>query len=207
MRLFLSYIGRTLFKEQFLTLKSKLTSIYSKMEVDDNLVRTETLIKFLISGEDHRFKYHFGFDLIAIIRAIRNRIFYKKIEGASTIEQQLVRVLTNRYDKTLSRKIREILLSTTLTEIVPRKHIPMIYLYVAYYGTNMNGLSQALEKLNIGNQESISEDLAAEIVARIKYPEPRICSELRIRQISLRKTHLLQLYQKHKLRKILTVYD
>ena len=207
MRLFLSYIGRTLFKEQFLTLKSKLTSIYSQMEVDDNLVRTETLTKFLISGEDHRFKYHFGFDFIAIIRAIRNRIFYKKIEGASTIEQQLVRVLTNRYDRTLTRKIREILLSTTLTDIVPRRHIPMIYLHVAYYGTNMHGLSQALLKFNISNKKSISEDLAAEIVARIKYPEPKICSELRNRQISLRKTHLLQLYQKHKLRKILTVYD
>jgi penicillin-binding protein 1A len=54
------------------------------------------LIAHLISGEDHRFYNHIGFDPIAILRAIYKRIDAGKIEGASTIEQQYVRTCTER---------------------------------------------------------------------------------------------------------------
>jgi membrane peptidoglycan carboxypeptidase len=192
---------------QFLTIKAKLNIIYSKLELTYSLPQNEILTKLLISGEDHRFKYHFGFDLIAIIRAIKNRILYNKIEGASTIEQQLVRVLLNNFEKTLSRKIREIFLSTTICEIVLRNNIPLIYLNIAYYGANMNGLSQALKRLNTNSQKTISEDVAADIVARIKYPEPKHFNEQRAKQIERRKKHLLKLYHHHKSRKFLPVYD
>jgi membrane carboxypeptidase/penicillin-binding protein len=207
MRPILSYIARKLFKEQFKILRSELAAIYPAMEITKNLLRTKILIDILVSGEDHRFKYHIGFDLIAIARAIKNRIIYNKIEGASTIEQQLVRVLTNDYEKTIIRKVREILLSTTLSDLVPRNQIPLIYLNIAYYGANMNGLNQALKRLNTKNQTVINEDLAAEIISRIKYPEPKAYNETRNKQISRRKIHLLGLYKKHKSRKILTIYD
>ena len=57
----------------------------------------EKIINFLIVAEDHRYKYHVGFDLIAIFRSILKYILYNKKEGASTIEQQLVIVVTCDY--------------------------------------------------------------------------------------------------------------
>ena len=166
----------------------------------------ETLSKVLISGEDHRFHYHFGFDLIAIIRATRNRIFYKKIEGASTIEQQLVRVLTNDFDRTFKRKIQEILLSTTVSSIIPKSAIPKIYLNVAYYGAEMNGLKQTYLKLGIVDIETIPIEQAAEIVSRIKYPQPKNPNQNRLQQIEIRKQHLLKLYNNHSTRKYFRIY-
>lgn len=55
------------------------------------------LINFLISAEDHRFRYHTGVDPIAILRAIYIYIRYGKYQGASTIEQQFIRTVTCRY--------------------------------------------------------------------------------------------------------------
>ncbi|WP_443946952.1 biosynthetic peptidoglycan transglycosylase [Pedobacter sp. AW1-32] len=165
-----------------------------------------TLSKLLISGEDHRFYYHIGFDFIAIIRAVRNRIFHKRVEGASTIEQQLVRVLTNDFDRTFKRKIQEILLSTTVSSIIPKKSIPRIYLNVAYYGAEMNGLNQTYSKLGILDIETIPIEQAAEIVSRIKYPQPSKPNQKRLLQIEMRKQHLIKLYNNHLTRKHFKIY-
>jgi membrane peptidoglycan carboxypeptidase len=192
-----------LYPKDYSILKSRLLEVSSIELAND---KSEILKKLLISGEDHRFRYHLGFDIIAIFRAIKNKILYKKIEGASTIEQQLVRVLINDFEKSLRRKIKEIFLATTVRYIIPRNLIPLIYLEVAYYGTNMIGLKATLKKLNIDLTDNLSHEKAAEIIARIKYPEPRILSSKRIKQISLRKKHLLTLYNNHKNRKIIKVY-
>ena len=47
----------------------------------------DRLINFLIVAEDHRYKYHIGFDVIAILRALIKNLIYNTHEGASTIEQ------------------------------------------------------------------------------------------------------------------------
>ena len=204
-RRFLSFGAKTIYPSQYLFLRSTLLQTYTQVKSSSIKFHDNILERILISGEDHRFRFHIGFDILAIIRALRNRLFYNRIEGASTIEQQLVRVLTGNFEKTISRKIKEILLSTTLSEIVPRQEIPMIYLHIAYYGTNMNGISQLFKKYPF-DQNVISEDAAAEIIARIKYPEPKILNERRTQQISLRKKHLIELYQRHKSRKWFNIY-
>ncbi len=199
----LSILAKYLYPNEYCLIKSKLLNIYSSEMTED---KKEILKNLLISGEDHRFKYHLGFDIIAMFRALRNRIFYKKIEGASTIEQQLVRVLTNDFEKSLRRKIKEIFLATTLRYIIPRNLIPIFYLEVAYYGTNMVGLKAVFNKLNIPMSDNLSDEKAAEIIARIKYPEPKILSPKTNEQISIRKKHLLNLYKNHKNRKLIKIY-
>ncbi|MBK8089148.1 MAG: transglycosylase domain-containing protein [Chitinophagaceae bacterium] len=184
--------AKLFYPQEYCLLKNKLLELISTPSISD---KNDLLKNILISGEDHRFRYHMGFDIIAIIRAIKNRLLYKKKEGASTIEQQLVRVLTNNFERTFKRKIKEILLATTLRYIIPRKSIPSAYLQIAYYGTNMIGLKAALKKLKIPASEDLSVENAAEIVARIKYPEPRIISPKRTEQILVRKNHLLTLYK------------
>lgn len=206
-RIIISAIGKRLYPKQYSILKTKLLEEYKYIQEKHERICNRTLEQILISGEDHRFRYHFGFDLIGILRALKNRVLYNKIEGASTIEQQLVRVLTNDFKRTFRRKIKEIFLATTLSELVPRGDIPLIYLYVAYYGAGMNGLEQAYQKLHIGQPKLISKEICAEIIARIKYPEPQKYSEKRLRQIYVRKMHLLSLYKIHSSYKKFKIYD
>jgi membrane peptidoglycan carboxypeptidase len=206
MRKFFSILAKILYKKKYDLLHKQLVMEYSKIDNTDEL-SNNILTKILISGEDHRFKYHFGFDIYAIVRASKNRLFLNKTEGASTIEQQLVRVLINEYDKNLKRKVQEILLSTTLVDSVPRKRLPAIYLSIAYYGTELQGLKLIMKKFNINNYNDISIETATEIVSRIKYPEPKKITNRRKLQIERRKQHLIYLHEKHTKRKILKIYE
>lgn len=205
MKKILERIAKRLYKNKFEQLRERLLVEYELVKVDQTN-KYNTLSKILISGEDHRFHYHIGFDLIAIVRAIRNRIFYRKIEGASTIEQQLVRVLTNDFERTFRRKFEEILLSTTVSSIIPKSAIPKIYLNVAYYGAGMNGLKQTFLKLGIVDRGTLPVEQAAEIVSRIKYPQPSNPNQNRLRQIEIRKQHLIKLYNNHSNRKYFRIY-
>uniref|UniRef100_UPI00404A57A2 transglycosylase domain-containing protein n=1 Tax=Flavobacterium sp. TaxID=239 RepID=UPI00404A57A2 len=169
---------------------------------DDSINR---LINYLISAEDHRFNYHTGFDLIAIIRAGRNRIIYRKLEGASTIEQQLVRTIIGKYEKSITRKLREIFLAASLKFISDKRAIALIYLNLAYYGTRYKGLDKILKKFHLSKGDFINDDICAEIVSRLKYPEP-IIKNNRFKLIENRKNYLLKLYKKHTNYKLLKVH-
>lgn len=205
MKFILRHIAKRIYEKKYDRLRDRLLAEYKLLKISDTN-NSNILSKLLISGEDHRFYYHIGFDLIAIIRAVRNRIIYRKVEGASTIEQQLVRVLTNEFDKTFRRKIQEIFLATTISSIVPKNAIPKIYLNVAYYGTGMNGLTQTYSKLGITDREEIPVEKAAEIISRIKYPQPSKFNQNRLRQIETRKQHLINLYNNHINRRYFKIY-
>ncbi len=176
-----------------------------KIELIKDDISINKLTNFLISAEDHRYKYHIGFDVIAITRALRNRIVYNKREGASTIEQQLVRTIVGKYEKSLNRKLNEICLAFTLRIYTDRKTISLIYLNIAYYGTNYNGLDKILNKFHLKKGDLINDDICAEIISRLKYPEPTLKGK-RLKLIENRKTHLLKLYQKHSNYKLLKVH-
>jgi penicillin-binding protein 1A len=158
-------------------------------------IEIHDLCRLLIAGEDHRFKYHKGVDVIALVRAFWRTIFLNRREGASTIAMQLVRVLSNRYDATLSRKILEMYLALRLTKYATHKEILSLYLSIAYFGWNMHGLYQACKKLNLDIKNLNLKD-AAGLIARLKYPEPKILSEKRITQIETRSTYIIKRYQK-----------
>ena len=108
---------------------------------------------------------------------------------------QLVRTLTGRYEKTLYRKIREIVLAIRLTKYVDRHRIPIIYVWVAYYGSGMNDFQHACSRLGL-EASSMSELDAAKLVARLKYPQPRENSARRESQIRSRALHLLERRQR-----------
>lgn len=153
--------------------------------------------ELLISGEDHRFFRHPGFDVLAICRAVYRRIFFGVIEGASTIEQQIVRVLTGRYERTFKRKVKEILLATLVTLVVPKPDLPGLYLRVGYYGWRMNSYKDACLRLQM-HPSNMSHFDAADLVARLKYPEPQRYSKKRTWQIKKRAKHLLALHSVHR---------
>lgn len=184
-------------KTDFDTIKQKVKNEREEINKFVELNNLNKLINFLIIGEDRRFYNHKGFDIIAIIRAVRNRLFYSKKEGASTIEQQLVRVLTNQYSKTLKRKLKEIILATKLKEIISKKEIALLYLKLAYFGTEKQGLENTLHSFNLKLEDDFSDETCASIVARLKYPEPKSHSEVKEAQIKKRTKYILKAYYKN----------
>jgi len=155
--------------------------------------------QLLVSGEDHRHSWHPGFDIVAIGRALWRRAAHGSREGASTIEQQLVRTITGRYERTIHRKLNEIILATLVAQSFPKEILPAVYLEVAYYGWRMNGYQQACQRLGV-RPDSMTLAEAAGLVARLKYPEPRTSPLRRTLQIQTRRNHLLALYARHVLR-------
>jgi membrane peptidoglycan carboxypeptidase len=192
----LKLIARLVLKKELYNFENLVVLAYQKYIHDYNNTISLNLVKFLISGEDHRFYYHSGVDILSIFRAIWHRIFLSKIEGASTINMQVVRVLTNKYELKFSRKIKEMLFAELLEDIIPKNEIPGLYLSIAYFGWKMNGLKQACKRLKY-NYKIINNKDSASLVARLKYPEPQNFIPKRIAQIYKRQNYLINLYNKY----------
>ena len=133
----------------------------------------EIAVATLITAEDRRFLGHSGFDPIAILRAIFNYLVHRRISGGSTIDQQFVRTLTKHYERTFFRKFREILLAVYLQRLATKKEIAAMYLLIAYFGWQMNGIVQACRRFEI-SIPTMSVNQAAFVVASLKYPIPKM---------------------------------
>lgn len=157
------------------------------------------LLRLLIAGEDHRFKFHRGIDVIALVRASWKTLILNQREGGSTIAMQLVRVLTGNYDKTMDRKLEEMFLAYQLTRHISGEEILSLYLSVAYFGWNMHGVSQACKALKL-NLNYLTLEESASLIARLKYPEPKNISEQRNIQIKNRTKYILKRYNTLKIK-------
>lgn len=180
------------FKAEWRQLRDSIDKLELQVAYSDFPTPTPQMCKFLIIGEDHRFYFHPGVDLLALFRAIWKTVFCRSRQGGSTIAMQLVRTITGRYEKTWRRKLREIILAVGLTRYVPKGRLPVLYLWIAYYGSGMNNFKQACSRLQI-DPRSVGAFEAAKLVARLKYPEPRKCDAERSRKIYRRGLHLLAL--------------
>lgn len=89
-----------------------------------------------IAIEDRRFYKHMGFDVIGIARAFVKNLQGGRIEGGSTITQQLVKNALLTKEKTLTRKIKEAILSVVAELLYTKEEILEMYLnYISYGGT------------------------------------------------------------------------
>lgn len=96
-----------------------------------------------IAIEDQHFYQHHGFDFGGMTRAIANTILHRKLQGGSTITQQLVKVTLLTSQRTLSRKVKEAIL-TVGTEIFYKKdQILEMYLNNIPYGGTAYGIESA----------------------------------------------------------------
>lgn len=172
-------------------LTEELHAVYERYLLRDKALVHPILTAILISSEDSRFYSHRGFDPLAAARATMQLLFQKKLTGASTIEQQLVRTVTRQYQRSLIRKAREILLAASVEAVIPKRDIPGVYLSVAYFGWRMNGLREACMRLDIKPETMTMLD-AGSIVARLKYPEPEVASPERRSQINVRTRYILR---------------
>jgi len=123
-------------------------------------------------AEDHRNELHPGIDIIAMMRALWVRIKFGQIQGASTIEQQFVRVVTNRREITIYRKVREQLLALMLVRRAHKRRIASAYLSIAFYGSGSVGLDGLKNRFGV-QLSKVPFPNALQMVAQLKNPSPR----------------------------------
>jgi len=130
------------------------------------------LINAFLSSEDKNFYSHYGIDFIAILRAAISNILAtfnnQKLIGASTITQQVVKNLLLTNEVSFDRKIKEILLSIRVENILTKNQILELYLNDIYLGFRSYGIAAA--SLNYFNK-SINELDLSEIAFLASLPK------------------------------------
>lgn len=156
----------------------------------------EIYLRVIQIAEDHRGDKHFGIDYLSFARILKQYFWNANLQGGSTIEQQLVRTLTGRYEITIKRKLVEQLLAILISYRFSKLQIASSYLNHAYLGTNITGLSELAKKLKLDIKKD-SLQLAVEYSVRLKYPEPSKVNKQWLLKYERRKVHILNLLSKN----------
>ena len=99
----------------------------------------------VLAIEDARFYQHGGVDYIGLMRASLANLGRAKSQGASTITMQVARNVYLSSEKTFTRKIYEILLTSKLEHMLSKDQIFEIYLNQIYLGNRAYGFAAASE--------------------------------------------------------------
>ena len=105
----------------------------------------QKMINAIIAIEDRRFFEHPGFDIIGVMRAALKNITGQSHEGASTITMQVARNFFLSSEKTLKRKINEVLLAIQIERNLSKEEILGLYINQIYLGQRSFGFSAAAD--------------------------------------------------------------
>lgn len=183
---FIFYLLGKFFLQFNLKLRIDFELISINISESRNFLQKGEGIKELIIAEDHRYFFHFGVDFIAMARAIYSTKINKKFQGASTIEQQLVRVISARYERSLRRKIREQILAVLISRRFRKNEIAKCYLMNAYMGHKRRGVFEALGCCVY----AFELDKFYFVAALLKYPHPLQVSDKWMEKINNRISYI-----------------
>ncbi len=98
----------------------------------------------VIATEDKNFYHHRGFDTMGMIRSTITNIASGQVkQGASTITQQLARILFLSNERTFDRKIKELIIAHRIEKTISKDEILEMYLNSVYLGSGVYGVSSA----------------------------------------------------------------
>ena len=135
-----------------------VTKLYSS---DDEVIKTFTAYKFekvdikdvpdniknaIIATEDKNFYHHHGYDPIGVARSMVVNLATGDLkQGASTITQQLARILFLSNEKTFDRKIKEFIVAARIEKTISKDKILEMYLNNVYLGSGAYGVAGAAQ--------------------------------------------------------------
>jgi penicillin-binding protein 1A len=131
----------------------------------------QTLVNAIIATEDSEFYRHGGIDPKGIMRAaLKNIIERRKVQGASTLTQQLAKQVFLTPDKTFRRKINEAFLAVQIEKDFTKDQIFELYANQVYLGHGAYGV-EAGSRLYFGKRaKDLTLPEAAVIAALIRSP-------------------------------------
>ena len=129
------------------------------------------LVQAFIAAEDHAFFHHQGISLKGIVRSLLINIYQGKIvQGASTITQQLVKLLFTDSKRTFMRKIKDQFLALLVEQQFSKEHILETYLNQVFFGCGIYGVEAACQRFWATSAADISFDQAALLAGIVKNP-------------------------------------
>lgn len=128
----------------------------------------QSLIDAFVAAEDKNFFYHPGIDVFSIVRAIihgtNNLLQNRKIEGGSTITQQVVKNFLLTPERSIIRKVKEAILAYRISKILSKEQILELYLNQIFLGKGAYGVAiaaqnyfnKSVDELNIAESALIA---------------------------------------------------
>ncbi len=107
---------------------------------------SSVFIQAVLATEDHRFYGHSGFDKLRTLKALWVTLFSPhRVEGASTITQQLAKNLFFSFQRTYTRKFRELLVALQIESRYTKQAILEAYINQIPFGVGAHGVEQAAQ--------------------------------------------------------------
>jgi penicillin-binding protein 1A len=150
------------------------------------------LINAILATEDRRFYNHFGLDLIGLARAtVANVLAGRIVQGGSTLTQQVAKNLFLTPERSLKRKVQELILAVWLENKFSKNQIFNVYLNRVYLGAGTYGVEAASQKYFGKSAKRLGTYESALIAGLLKAPSrynplrAKKRSEKRTRQVLL----------------------
>jgi penicillin-binding protein 1A len=124
-----------------------------------------------VAIEDRRFYHHYGVDPFGIARAFVANVLHRGVaQGGSTLTQQLAKNLFLTQERTLTRKLQEVLLALWLERKFSKTQILELYLNRVYFGSGAYGIEQAAQHYFGKPAKELSVAEAAMLAGLVKSP-------------------------------------
>jgi penicillin-binding protein 1A len=155
------------------------------------------LINAFIAAEDWAFFEHAGISWRGIIRSLLVNLYHGRyVQGASTITQQLVKLLFFNSKKTITRKIKEQLCAVLVEQQYTKEQILQTYLNHVYFGCGIYGVQAASQRFWGKDAQQLTVAQSALLASIVRSPAqycPLICpfSAQKRRNVTLRSMHRL----------------
>jgi penicillin-binding protein 1A len=124
-----------------------------------------------VAIEDRRFFSHHGVDPLGIARALLANVLHRGVsQGGSTLTQQLAKNLFLTQERTLSRKVQELVLALWLEHKFTKTQILDLYLNRVYFGSGAYGVEGAAQRYFGKSARNVSLAEAALLAGLVKSP-------------------------------------
>ena len=129
------------------------------------------LPKAFLAIEDRRFYSHYGVDPFGVARAVAANVLHRGVsQGGSTITQQLAKNLFLTQERTMQRKLQEVILAVWLERKFSKDEILDLYLNRVYFGSGAYGVEAAAQRYFGKSARNVTLSEAALLAGLVKSP-------------------------------------
>jgi membrane peptidoglycan carboxypeptidase len=179
----LGFLSSEKFDKNKLTIDNAIVEMYDnnnslvkidlkeQKKIDFDELNSQTIDAF-ISIEDKNFYTHKGVNYKRMIKStLKNLSKMKFVEGASTISQQLIKNTHLTSEKTIKRKLSELILTKKMEKVLTKKEIMTAYLNAIYFGNGTFGINQASQRYFSKSAKELNLAESATLAGMIKSPK------------------------------------
>ncbi len=147
---------------------------FARFELDRRSYTTfdqipKILVQAFVAAEDHAFFSHIGLSFKGIIRSFLVNLYHRRVvQGASTITQQVARLIFLSQERTFLRKFRELIVALQIERSYSKEYIFELYLNNVYFGRGIYGVDAACQRFWKKSVQDITLDEAAILAAVAK---------------------------------------